>query len=702
MLLSRRLLGWTGRRGGRHREDTRAWEAELLAHAEYLDVALHNGVLGTQRGTQPGAMLYMLPLGAGVRKGGGAHGYSNGENHFWCCMGSAIEAFTRLHASVFYRRPRRRPRAPNADGAHPLAPAFGAQGGSAVDGAGSGVVAGVVESGGAQNDASAELYVVQLLPARLIWKEEGCEVMLRSEIPGEIAADRPLSASLEVSTLAGAARACVLQLSVRVPSWAYAAEASLKEDDVVTSVEPAPRPGTLLRYELREGKVLRVRLWARTTLKRADGTEPSPSSSVEPSPNLFEPSRSSSSSSSSKIAAAATARPHVPTTARGWRDGPGVMASRTLAGLMHGPLLLAVLTDGERFVRAPVQWDGSFDPRIPPATARAAAAGRSSAAVAHWTTPVPARARAELHSLALFDPNACAAAAGSGIGGRGGVDGRSGTLATPPLLLTHAGERQRVMLARAPERPPAVAPRQGGSDAVHAATWRITRTPVTAPAAPGAVSGAGVPLPPLDAAAMADRPVAVVLESFDRPGMVLTLASTLASTLPSTRTGPRHRPVHLEPTLPVGRDAMQRWWLRRVPIDGACALSGSSKAAAAALMALESVAEAGVWLVAGETSTGGTGGSRSAHPPATALYAATTTSAAAAHFRLLDPLARYPPLAFWAHSNVSCHAPSADPSASCRQHYLAVPLRDVIDETYSAHLCVLPAGGAEPPTFCRR
>jgi hypothetical protein len=117
------------------------------------------------------------------------------------------------------------------------------------------------------------------------------------------------------------------------------------------------------------------------------------------------------------------------------------------------------------------------------------------------------------------------------------------------------------------------------------------------------------------------------------------------------------------------------------------------------------MAEAGVWLVAGETSTGGTGGSggsRSARPPATALYAATTTSAAAAHFRLLDPLARYPPLAFWAHSNVSCHAPSAVPSASCRQHYLAVPLRDVIDETYSAHLCVLPAGGAEPPTFCRR
>ena len=126
-----------------------------------------------------------------------------------------------------------------------------------MDGAGAGFVAGVVESDGAQNDASAELYVVQLLPSRLVWKEEGCEVTLHSEIPGEVAADRPLIANLEVTTLAGAARACVLRLSVRMPAWAYAAEASLKEDNVITSVEPAPRPGTLLRCELREGKVWR-------------------------------------------------------------------------------------------------------------------------------------------------------------------------------------------------------------------------------------------------------------------------------------------------------------------------------------------------------------------------------------------------------------------------------------------------------------
>lgn len=40
-----------------------AWLAELHAHADWLDVALYNGVLGTQRGKQAGAMVYMLPLG---------------------------------------------------------------------------------------------------------------------------------------------------------------------------------------------------------------------------------------------------------------------------------------------------------------------------------------------------------------------------------------------------------------------------------------------------------------------------------------------------------------------------------------------------------------------------------------------------------------------------------------------------------------
>ena len=216
MALSRRMLGWGG--------PVREWERDLLAHAEWLDRALHNGVLGTQRGSQPGAMLYMMPLGSGVRKGGGQHGYSNGESHFWCCMGSGIEAFTKLHASVFYRvPPSRSVSAPAGNGR-----ASRDQAGSAA----------------AEIAEIAELYVLQLISADLTWAEVGCHVSLQADQPGELEAGLPLTATLTLSSLrvtlrvaqppsssrrghAGARRrgtpACALRVRMRVPGWAYTA-----------------------------------------------------------------------------------------------------------------------------------------------------------------------------------------------------------------------------------------------------------------------------------------------------------------------------------------------------------------------------------------------------------------------------------------------------------------------------------------------
>ena len=101
MLLSRRLAAWSG--APRPRAEDGELQAKgsegggggessapppprgdgasgLLAHAEWYERALHNGVLGTQRGVQPGAMVYMLPLGGGVSKAGGNHKWSNGES----------------------------------------------------------------------------------------------------------------------------------------------------------------------------------------------------------------------------------------------------------------------------------------------------------------------------------------------------------------------------------------------------------------------------------------------------------------------------------------------------------------------------------------------------------------------------------------------------------------------------------------------
>ena len=39
-----------------------------LEHAEYYERAMLNAVLGTQRGTLPGHMLYQYPMGGGVSK----------------------------------------------------------------------------------------------------------------------------------------------------------------------------------------------------------------------------------------------------------------------------------------------------------------------------------------------------------------------------------------------------------------------------------------------------------------------------------------------------------------------------------------------------------------------------------------------------------------------------------------------------------
>lgn len=60
MRVSRRLLQWS---------TWASWE-RALSHASYQERTLYNAVLGTQRGSNPGQMLYMMPLGSGVSKAG--------------------------------------------------------------------------------------------------------------------------------------------------------------------------------------------------------------------------------------------------------------------------------------------------------------------------------------------------------------------------------------------------------------------------------------------------------------------------------------------------------------------------------------------------------------------------------------------------------------------------------------------------------
>ena len=76
-------------------------------------------MLGTQRGTEPGAMLYFMPLGGGVSKRkpqSWRHtGWSTPHGDFWCCQGTGIEAFARLAEHVFMTSARR----PAADSQRP-------------------------------------------------------------------------------------------------------------------------------------------------------------------------------------------------------------------------------------------------------------------------------------------------------------------------------------------------------------------------------------------------------------------------------------------------------------------------------------------------------------------------------------------------------------------------------------------------------
>ncbi|XP_031270723.1 uncharacterized protein LOC116129107 [Pistacia vera] len=77
------------------------WTKEM-AYADYYERALTNGVLGIQRGTEPGVMIYMLPLGRGASKAKSYHGWGTKFNSFWCCYGTGIESFSKLGDSIYF------------------------------------------------------------------------------------------------------------------------------------------------------------------------------------------------------------------------------------------------------------------------------------------------------------------------------------------------------------------------------------------------------------------------------------------------------------------------------------------------------------------------------------------------------------------------------------------------------------------------
>ncbi|KAL5984222.1 hypothetical protein ACLOJK_018326 [Asimina triloba] len=76
-----------------------------IAYADYYERALTNGVLGIQRGVEPGVMIYMLPLGRGKSKANSYHGWGTRFDSFWCCYGTGcarIESFSKLGDSIYF------------------------------------------------------------------------------------------------------------------------------------------------------------------------------------------------------------------------------------------------------------------------------------------------------------------------------------------------------------------------------------------------------------------------------------------------------------------------------------------------------------------------------------------------------------------------------------------------------------------------
>uniref|UniRef100_A0A0D3EFX0 Uncharacterized protein n=1 Tax=Brassica oleracea var. oleracea TaxID=109376 RepID=A0A0D3EFX0_BRAOL len=78
------------------------WTKEA-SYADYYERPLTNGVLGIQRGTEPGVMIYMLPLGKGVSKTVTHNGWGKPYDSFWCCYGTGIECFSKLGDSIYFQ-----------------------------------------------------------------------------------------------------------------------------------------------------------------------------------------------------------------------------------------------------------------------------------------------------------------------------------------------------------------------------------------------------------------------------------------------------------------------------------------------------------------------------------------------------------------------------------------------------------------------
>ncbi|CAN6201125.1 unnamed protein product [Urochloa humidicola] len=173
--VSRNLFRWTK-------------EAKYADHYERL---LINGILGNQRGTQPGVMLYFLPMGPGRSKSVSGlspsglppmnpGGWGGPNDTFWCCYGTGIESFSKLGDSIYF-----------------------------------------LEEG-----EMPGLYIIQYIPSTFDWKSAGLTVKQKAK--PLFSMDAYFEVSLAISAKGDGQLA---KLSVRIPSWTSADDAMATLND---------------------------------------------------------------------------------------------------------------------------------------------------------------------------------------------------------------------------------------------------------------------------------------------------------------------------------------------------------------------------------------------------------------------------------------------------------------------------------------
>ncbi|XP_057988810.1 uncharacterized protein LOC110633851 isoform X2 [Hevea brasiliensis] len=168
------------------------WTKEM-AYADYYERALTNGVLGIQRGTEPGVMIYMLPQSPGSSKARSYHGWGTQFDSFWCCYGTGIESFSKLGDSIYFEE--------------------------------EGQVPG--------------LYVIQYVSSYLDWKAG--QIVLDQQVDPLVSWDPYLRVTLTFSPIEGASQPSTLNF--RIPIWTNldGAKATLNAQSL-----SVPAPGNFL------------------------------------------------------------------------------------------------------------------------------------------------------------------------------------------------------------------------------------------------------------------------------------------------------------------------------------------------------------------------------------------------------------------------------------------------------------------------